>query len=100
MPRCFHALSSSICLVYHHQGNHVVSRATSLLLAYAYNVSLRSINISLNLKREKFRIVLMSDTSFAAVADKRKLLQIIDDDWIEDSLSDDGMLLDDAHVLN
>lgn len=31
----------------------------------------------------------MSDTSFAAVADKRKLLEIIDDDWIEDSLSDD-----------
>lgn len=35
----------------------------------------------------------MSDTSFAAVADKRKLLEIIDDEWIEDSLSDDGMRL-------
>ena len=35
----------------------------------------------------------MSDTSFASVNQKNKFIDIIDDDWLQDCLSDDGMLL-------
>ena len=35
----------------------------------------------------------MSDTSYANVADKSRLIEILDDEWIQDSLSDDGIML-------
>ena len=53
------------------------------------------ISTSVIVLRKFFAVKLcaMSDTSFASVNQKNKFIDIIDDDWLQDCLSDDGMLL-------
>lgn len=36
----------------------------------------------------------MSDTSFSTISRKFKLIDVIDDEWILDKLSDDGLWVD------